>query len=80
MMAKWKKVASESQKKFSKDQVQYLFENVNVEEGFRDSEEVGANTLSNTTGQARQEAVEMPTIPLKPPPAPAQAPQKQEYD
>ena len=33
-MAKWKKVASESQKKFFKDMKQFLFENSDAEERF----------------------------------------------
>ena len=67
LLAKWKKVASESQKKFFKDQVQYLFENADAFERFKAGIESGINTIAMTTQDAVDEAQQNPSSPLKPP-------------
>ena len=66
-LAKWKKIASASQKKFFKDQIGPLFEHEGAYERFVEAFEYGANTLANTTNEARQEAVENPSSPLRQP-------------
>ena len=66
-IAKWKKVASTSQKKFFKDQIQWLFENQDALNRFTEAVSNGINTLANTTDQAQQESAEQPSSPLRPP-------------
>ena len=78
-LMKWKKVASESQKNFFKDQVQYLFENDGAYDRFLGAVENGRNSLANTTPQAREEAEEHPTSPLRPP-EPAPETTQEQYD
>ena len=70
-LAKWKKSASASQKKFFKDQIDYLFENQAALERFEAAFRNGINTLANTTQEARQESAEQPSSPLRQP-TPAQ--------
>ena len=67
LLAKWKKSASASQKKFFKDQIGYLFENEGALQRFRDAVVSGHNTLANTTDEARQEAEVAPSSPLRQP-------------
>ena len=70
-LAKWKKIASASQKKFFKDQIGPLFENEGAYERFVEAFDNGLNPLAHTTDEARQEAVENPSSPLRQP-TPAQ--------
>ena len=67
LMAKWKKVASESQKDFFKNQIQWLFENDDAESRFNQARGEGINTLATTTEQAYQESAEQPSSPLRAP-------------
>ena len=67
LLAKWKKSASTSQKKFFKDQIGYLFENSDALQRFTDALAAGQNPLANTTEQARQEAEEAPASPMRQP-------------
>ena len=70
-LAKWKKIASASQKKFFKDQIGPLFEHEGAYERFVEAFDNGLNPLAHTTDEARQEAVENPSSPLRQP-TPAQ--------
>ena len=69
-MAKWKKVASTSQKQFFKDQIRWLFENDDAETRFNQAEQEGMNTLAATTADAYQESAQQPSSPLRPPEQP----------
>ena len=77
-LAKQKKVASASQKKFFKDMVQYLYENVEAYERFLKAEQNGDNTLATTTTDAHQESTQNPSSPLKPPEPEQNQEEKQE--
>ena len=66
-LAKWKKIASASQKKFFKDQIGYLFENEGAYERFVEALDNGLNPLAHTTEQAVQESVEQPASPMRQP-------------
>ena len=70
-LARWKKSAGNSQKKFFKDQIGYLFENPDARQRFEEAVAAGINTLANTTDQAREESSLDPT-PLLRQPTPAQ--------
>ena len=65
LMAKWKKVASISQKDFFKNQIQWLFENEDAESRFRQAVAEGINTLAATTEDAYQESAQQPSSPLR---------------
>ena len=73
-----KKIASASQKKFFKDQIQYLFENDDAFSRFKWALENNLNFLSATTQQAIDEAQQNPASPLRAPPPPQQAPRTPE--
>ena len=73
-----KKIASASQKKFFKDQIQYLFENDDAFSRFKWALENNLNFLSATTQQAVDEAQQNPTSPIRAPPPPQQAPRTPE--
>ena len=66
-LARWKKIASASQKKFFKDQIGPLFEHEGAYERFVEAFDNGLNPLAHTTDEARQEAVENPSSPLRQP-------------
>ena len=66
-LAKWKKSASASQKKFFKDQISYLFENEGARQRFENALQTGINTLANTTDHAREESAENPSSPIRQP-------------
>ena len=68
-LAKWKKVASASQKKFFKDQIQYLFENDGALERYQAAIANGFNPLAATTQQAVEEAQQIPASPMRQPTA-----------
>ena len=67
LLTRWKKIASNSQRKFFKDQIQYLFENEGALDRFNAAVAHGINTLANTTEQAAQESAENPSSPLRQP-------------
>ena len=67
LLTRWKKIASNSQRKFFKDQIQYLFENEGALDRFNAAVAHGINTLANTTEQAAQESADNPSSPLRQP-------------
>ena len=67
-----KKISAASQKKFFKDQIQYLFENDDALERFTWALEHNLNFLSATTQQAIDEAQQNPASPMRAPPPPQQ--------
>ena len=79
-LAKWKKVASESQKEFFKNMVRYLFEDEEAEARFRQARDAGMNELANTTDEARQQAVDVPVTPLRQPAVPIVEDNQQQYE
>ena len=64
-LAKWKAVASASQKDLFKNQITYMFENEGAEARFREAVRSGRNTLSLTTNDAYQESARQPSSPLR---------------
>ena len=68
-LAKWKKIASTSQKKFFKDQIQHLFENDGALQRYQEAIANGFNPLAATTQQAVEEAQQIPASPMRQPTA-----------
>ena len=66
LLIKWKNGASASQKKFFKDQIQYLFENSDALDRFNAAVREGINTLAATTQEAAEESAANPSSPLRP--------------
>ena len=75
-LAKWKKIASASQKDFFKNQIQFLFENGDAKARFDEAIAHGLNFLSNETAAAAEESAQTGGAP--PPESPSRRQEQQD--